>query len=432
MNGTARSKTPKHKRVVVLGAGVAGAAVASRLGIGGVQVDLVERQGTIGGHAAEMACKATDVCLRCNVCLACDILKKLPTVPNVRIHRSTDLIGLRPGRKGARYTAVLRHKPDFITSDLCIRCGLCVDVCPEKCIRVPSAAIADGIPVIDLSSCRRTARRKCTKCADACPVKAIDLDQEGSTSELLVDAVVLATGYEAYDPSRDGPYGYGRVANVITGLEAEHQLAKQGSITRPSDGQSPKRIAFIQCVGSRSEEAHRRPEDTDYCSVVCCPYALRIAKLIKHQNDNSAITVFYMDIQSFGKQFDEFYHQCRDKMTFVRSRPYEIAEGTDSAVRIRYVSDPYVSGQKSRVLEEEFDLAILAVGICPTDDARELADKLRVAVDDQGFFGYKGGVGPADLRRKHIFAAGACESPKDIASSIAQAEAVSAAILGEV
>lgn len=356
--------------VLVLGGGVAGAAVAERLGRAGVAVHIVEKQSAIGGRLNEMGCKATDRCLRCNACLASEIVRSVGRVPTVTLHTSTELVGLAAGTNGTRFSAQLMGLP--------------------------------GAPGGE----RRTT--------------------------LDVDAVVVAVGYEPYDPVENSSYNYGRLANLITGAEAERQLFEDSRITRVSDGQPPRRIAFVQCVGSRTEEIHRRPEDTDYCSAVCCAYALRIARRLRHEAPESEVTVYYMDIQNFGKDFDAFYKECRDEIRFVRSRPYEFTLGPDDAVRVTYTPEAGSDGATGSVCTDEFDLVILSVGIRPPAGARELSDRLGVARDEQGFFGVKGASALPDLRREGVYVVGACESPKDMAGCIAQSEAVSTAVLSGV
>ncbi len=373
-----RSKTGSKSSVLVLGGGIAGSATADRLSRGGVEVHLVERNPDIGGRVAEMGCKATDKCMRCNVCVADEIFRSVrktaasrsrnKTSATIRLHTSTELVRTEENGKGLRLTAVLGGKG------------------------------------------RRT--------------KKVD-----------VDSIVVAVGYQPYDPAQNSAYHYGSIPNIITGVEAERQLADENRIFRPSDKAAPGRIAFIQCVGSRSEEVHRRPEDSDYCSTVCCSYALRMAQLIRHQSADAAITVFYMDIQKFGKGFEQFFKQCRDKMRFVRSRPYELTAAPSDSVLVKYTGEGATPGAESRVAtkagvcEEEFDLVVLSVGIRPPSGMSLLADKLGIPTDEQGFLGLKGASAAPDLQRRGIYVVGASESPKDIAGCIAQAEAVSALIL---
>ena len=303
-------------------------------------------------------------------------------------------------------------------TDTCLRCNMCVaDEVFRSVQSAPGVHIHTSTRVQALEPGTRRSRYRAT------------LQQGDDRCALSANAVIVAAGYEPYNPVENSAYNYGAIPNVITGVEAEEQLAAQNRITRPSDGRVPARVAFIQCVGSRTEETFRRPEDTDYCSAVCCSYALRIGQRLKHQAGESDITVFYMDIQNFGKGFNEFYGQCKDTMRFVRSRPYELRAGADGAVRVGYTPEEDAPAEGRRTCEEDFDLVVLSVGMRPPAAALELADMLGVPLDEHGFFGLKGAGALPDLQKQGIYVAGACEAPKDVAGSIAQAEAVAGTVL---
>ncbi|MGD9109427.1 MAG: FAD-dependent oxidoreductase [Phycisphaerales bacterium] len=353
------------KRVLVLGAGIAGCAAAQRLADAGCEVHLIERQSRIGGHAARMGCKATDVCLRCNVCVADEFFRKLNDTGNIQIHTDTELTSLEAGQENSRYRAVLNHKPD------------------------------------------------------------------DAQSEVDIDSVIVATGHDPYDASVDASWGYGRGSNIIDGVEAEKQLAEHNELIRPSDGQMPKRLAFVQCVGSRSDRTHRRPEESNYCSAVCCSYALRIAQLAKYLKQDCDVTIFYMDIQNFGKGFNEFYKQCRDSMSFIRSRPYEVNQNENGTVTVSYAAESAMAQSETQLCKKDFDMVVLSVGIRPRTDSASVSDVLSIATDEYGFFGLKSASAISDLQHKGVYAIGTCEGPKDIKDSITQAEAVSAMILGD-
>jgi len=420
---TTKSNKP-IRRVLVLGGGIAGATAAERLGRAGLEVLWVEKEPVIGGHAATMGCKAADVCLRCHVCVATDRLKAALRTPHVCLHTRSELVMLAPGNNGGAYRATLRSAPNILCRERCIGCGACVAVCPEHCISVKNPALYGGIPVLELPLCRRAHGKACDLCAKACPVQAIDWKEQEQNRELDVDAVVVATGYEPFHPEQKGTFGYGVIPNVISGLDAERQLSGQHRITRLSDGSAPRRVAFIQCVGSRSEHAHRRPEDTNYCSTVCCSYALRMARRMQHDVPETAVTVFYMDIQNFGKDFQSFFEACQKTMTFIRARPVDIMAGSEGAVSIVYEEQ-----EKGAVTKAEFDLVVLSIGIRPSPSARRLADSLRLAVDEYGFLGIKGVAGLPQSHRENVFIVGTCGNPQDIAATIGQAEAVCAEIL---
>lgn len=299
---------------------------------------------------------------------------------------------------------------------VCVRCNVCV---ADEILRG-----IDDVPNVNVHTSSQLLRL--TKGSNGKRYTAV-IEKPDSKMEIDVDALIVATGFEDYDPSENSAYHYDGVANLITGIEAEKQLAETQKLVRVSDVVVPERIAFVQCVGSRTEEIHRRPDDTNYCSTVCCTYALRIGRLLKERVSSEAeVTVFYMDIQNFGKGFDKFYKECKDLMRFVRSRPYEITEGSDGEVLVKYTNPG-----DNHVMTEVFDLVVLSVGIRPGRDWGDLSDKLGVTLDENGFFGIKGVSAFGDLQRKGIYAAGACQGPKDIAGSIAQAKAVSAAVLSE-
>lgn len=413
----------RASKVLVIGGGVAGACAAGRMAEHGIETWLIERKAVIGGYAAELGCKAADVCLRCNVCVAHDLFRKVLAAGRAHVWTQTSLRGL-DGDEGpmSPYQARVERKPQSINYDLCAGCGACLKACPSKCISQPS--FYGGKAVLDWEKCLRAKGKTCNRCARACAFGAINLAAKPSRVRLEADAIVVATGYQPFDPGILGAYGYRSLPNVITGLEAERQLAQSRKITRPSDGKRPGRIAFIQCVGSRSEHAHRRPEDTDYCSTVCCAYAMRMARKIKYLFPDAAISLFYMDLQNFGKNFSCFLRQSSKEIRLIRARPAEVREGQEGNALIGYEDQ-----DKGAVAQEEFDLVILSVGMRPADDARILADRLRIPVDENGFFGLKGTDGLPDTQRNKIFVIGACESPKDIASCIGQAEAASVGII---
>lgn len=304
-------------------------------------------------------------------------------------------------------------------ADKCLRCNVCL--ADDLFRRLPQASnvhLRTNTELLSLEQGRNGRRYTVALAATGRADPSATLD---------FDAVVLATGFEPYAPAENSSWGYGRVRNVITGLDLEQQLVDKNKITRPSDGSEPKRLAFIQCVGSRTEEVFRRPDDTDYCSVVCCAYALRMARRILHHSAGAEVTIFYMDIQNFGKAFNQFYAECQRNIAFVRSRPYEINQSAGDTVRVKYAVGS--GADKRAVSEREFDLVVLAAGMRPAPEARKLADKLRIPLDPQGFFGLKGASALPDLQREGIYVAGANEAPKDIAGCIAQAGAVCAEVL---
>jgi len=241
----------------------------------------------------------------------------------------------------------------------------------------------------------------------------VTLDNEGRTFEREVDALVVAAGIDPYDAHRKGEYGYGYLKNVMTARDLEAVLRERGAIFRPSDGVPPQKIAFFQCVGSRDQAAGNL-----YCSQVCCAYALRLIKMIRHTYPDILITFYYMDIQPAGVHFTDFLNKCRDdkSIRFIRSIPSKVyhAPATDS------LSVKFVDADQGEVREEHFDMVILSVGMTLKKEAKFTADILGMAFDDDGF------IIEGSQTKEGIFATGACTGPKDIERSITQAKSTAA------
>ncbi len=232
---------------------------------------------------------------------------------------------------------------------------------------------------------------------------------------LDVNAIIVATGFVPFDARQKPLLGYRTFANVLTGLDLEEQIRRTGSVARADDGRSPRRIAFVQCVGSR--DAHI---GNDYCSRACCKYALRMGGLLQWRIPELEVTIFYMDIQTGGKGFYSFYQECRKTMRFVRAMPVKIAQNGSGALEAQYEDV-----ERGRLVKEPFDMVVLSVGMTPTPDAADLASIVGIGVNDSGFFETPD---PTDTNRadvEGIFVAGACRGPKDIEGSIAHAQAAS-------
>ncbi len=406
------------KRVLIIGGGIAGTSAALQLSSAGLQVHLIEREDHLGGHSLDFGCKAIDTCQKCNVCLALDKFRKLTQDPNVHIHLASQLQALTDSSNATPFRATIFQKPQLITPAKCIACGLCVSACPVKCIAPATPALGFTHYTIDRSLCLALQAQDCRKCRDICPTSAIDLAAQPRTHQLHTDAVLLAIGYEPYDALGQGTYGYGTIPNVITALEAEHQLQASATILRPSDSRPPKKIAFIQCVGSRSEETAPLAFSSQYCSAVCCAYAMRISRLLARQLPESQITIFYMDLQKFGKDYETLYNDCRDRLRLVRSRPSRLQPASDAQVLLTYEDL-----SQTQVCHELFDLVVLSIGMRPPADARRLADILDIDVDQHGF------LNPAASYRPGIFLAGSCCGPADIAETIQRTSATTARLL---
>jgi heterodisulfide reductase subunit A len=344
-------------RVLVIGAGIAGLTASRTLALLGARVDLVERRAVAGGHAAQFSCKATDRCVTCGACLVTEAVAAAMSDPRITLHTASRVQGLR--RTAQRFEFAIE--------------------------RVAEQAHAHG----------RTAE---TGHGPAPSVAA------------RADAVVLCAGFGVFDP-RDTAYGHGRFPNVVTNLELERRLRGQGRLTRPSDGAAPRRVAFIQCVGSRDAQRGHL-----WCSRFCCAAALRAGLRIKASAPETELTVFYIDIQSFGRDFERFYAQSRQALRFVRAVPVEAFEVENAGIRLCYTE-----GALKPAVEEVFDLVVLSTGMVPADGLAATVEGLGLAPAADGFAASAADIG--------IFAAGAVRGPMGIADSMADARHAAAGVL---
>jgi heterodisulfide reductase subunit A len=391
-----------EKQVLVIGGGVAGATVALELADQGVRVHLVERDDFLGGHAASLACKATDQCLKCNGCLSEPRLAALPGHPLITLHRGAEVKSLTSGEDG--YQAVIAQRPAYIDPESCTACGLCLEACPaleDGAIRRPRLAAEAPRLAIDPEVCLYFKDGRSTVCRDVCPEEAIDFGRQPSEQALQVSAVVLATGFKPYQAAAKPRLGYGLFPDVITALELEEMLRERGEVIRPSDGRPPQKVAFIQCVGSREVNGN------NYCSRVCCGYALRLGRTLAGRW-GSEVAVFYMDLQSFGHAVDEFLAAAESELRLVRSMPYDIYQDPGGRLRV-----DYQPSQGQAPVSEPFDLVVLSVGLSPNPDNAGLAQLAGLGLDGHGFLASQGPAG--------VFLAGAASRPMDVAEAVASA-----------
>lgn len=388
----------------MLGGGVAGLTAAWELARSGIQVEIIEKAPFPGGHAVQFACKALDACVSCGACLVEDRLAAALSHPLIRVSLNSRLAQVAAS---PRLTVEIRTNPQPIDPEKCSRCGICMDNCPHP------GALASGFsgshtPFIT-DRCAFRQDLPCTRCQELCPAEAVDLHRAGSVRRMEPDAILVATGFQAVDPAGK-PYGYRRYPDVLTGLDLEHILKLRGDVRRPSDGSLPEKIAFIQCVGSRDQKQKRL-----WCSQVCCAAAIRQALLIKRKQPETRISLFYIDIQTFGSRFQTFYEGLRQQIDPVRAIPADVLRTDDNRLRLTFFES-----RAGKQLDETFDLVVLSVGMEPGPDSRDLAKRLRLELAASGFFPEDVPIdGPAG--NGPFFTAGAVCGPMGIAAAAVHA-----------
>jgi len=415
-------EVPVINKALVLGGGIAGMNAALDLAEIGFKVYLVEKKESIGGHMAQL--DKTFPTLDCSICIEGPKMVDVSRHPNIEIISFADLLSVE-GYVG-NFKARIRKNPRYVIEDNCTGCGECKDVCPieypndwdmnmgvRKTISAPFDQAVPLIYRINMDYCI-----ECYKCVDACGARdAIDLSQKPEEIELEVGAIIVATGYDIYLPEDGNLYGYGKYSNVISSLEFERLILAAGPtaghIIRASDGKTPRTVALIQCVGSRDVSKY------EYCSGFCCMYTLKhVVQLKEHYGRDVEVFVFYMDMRSNFKGYEEFYQRAREMgVNFIRGRVSEMIEDPGTKNIIIRAEDTMLG----EPIELEAELVILATAALPSKGIEEVSRILNVTRGTDGFLMESHPkLKPLDTAVDGIFLAGSCQGPKDIPYSVAQ------------
>jgi len=391
----------KNKHVTVIGGGVAGLSAALALARFDLQVDVIESSPFLGGHAIRLACKATDTCVKCGACIVEEKLLQALQNPRIRLITNARVENIRQDQ-GFYYD--LLQTPHRVDPDDCTNCGVCLELCPAGAIKTGTSAGHKPFLTLDPQACLHIHGEDCQACQQGCPENAIRLTDQNSQEACHSDALLLATGFTPFSPERK-PYGYRRFQNVITNLELEEKLRRTAGTLKTPKGKEINNIAFIQCVGSRDAQLHHL-----WCSRICCGSSLRLARLIKWRQPDVSVTVFYIDIQNVGKDFDRFYQNAQGQFNFQRSIPADIFEQNDGRLQVSFADSQTQEGQELLV-----DMVVLAIGLCPPKPLSDQEEPIDGRTDDDGFI-------LVPEASNGIFAAGAATGPMGIAESVASAE----------
>jgi len=391
-------------QVLVIGGGPAGVTASKSLLDRGVEVVLVEKSDSLGGMARNWTCKGRVECRNCGVCFAIDRADEVLRDPAAEVLLLSEVSSVEKTESG--YTAKVKISPRYVSDD-CIGCGKCVSVCPvkDKAIFAPTGAGRPRTYWIDRDKCLHFKKGKCSACAEVCPTKAIVYDDRAKSVTRSAGHVVFATGIDAVEACETSRLGCGRYANVMSSVDVEKALNREGKLLRPSDGRPPKRIAVLQCVGSRSVKV-----GVEYCSKFCCKYATKICQLLLDTDPEINLDFYFMDLRTLYEPQDEFKTWAKAKKTvkLIRSMPAVIYQKDDSQnllVRVAEEADQDIK-------EEEYDLVILSVGMRPSGASSQLAQSLGIGTDEMGF-----AKGSTELETRGVYVCGAVQQPMDIEES---------------
>ena len=426
------------KRALVIGGGIAGIQTAIDIADAGYKVDIVEKSPSIGGRMSQL--DKTFPTLDCSACILTPKMVEAAAHENITIHTYSEVDKVS-GFVG-NFTVDIRKKPRMVDMDKCTGCGLCQEKCPSKktanefnrglntrsAIYTPFAQAIPNVPVIDTQACIKFKTGKCGICAKVCQAGAINYDQKDEIITQQYGAIVVATGFDTISLEKYGEYAYGESKDVITSLELERVMnaagPTKGHLERLSDGKAPKEIVFIQCVGSRCSDERGKP----YCSKICCMYTAKHAMLIRDKYPDTNVTVFYIDVRTPGKNFDEFYRRAVEDygVNYVKGQVGKVAPQPDGSLLVHGVDL-----LENKQILKKADMVVLATAIEPNPDVRKIATMLTASIDTNNFLTEAHPkLRPVESPTAGVFLSGVCQGPKDIPETVAQAGAAAVKVIG--
>ena len=425
------------KRALVIGGGIAGIQTALDIADAGYEVDIVEKSPTIGGKMAQL--DKTFPTLDCAACILTPKMVDASAHDKINLYTYSEVESVS-GFVG-NFSVKIRKKARSVNADLCSGCGVCTEKCPSKkaknefnmglnnrgAIYIPFAQAIPNVPVIDRENCIKFKTGKCGLCEMNCAAKAIDFTQVDEFETKEYGAIVVATGFNPIKLDNFDEYAYNQSPDVITSLEFERLTnaagPTKGKLLRPSDGKHPHNVVFIQCVGSRSTVECGKT----YCSKICCMYTAKHAMLIRDKYPDVNVSVFYIDVRTPGKNFDEFYRRAVEEygVNYIKGMVGKVYVDGDHLV---------VQGSDliaNKQLKMDADMVVLATAIEPSPDAKSIATMLTASIDTNNFFTEAHPkLRPVESPTAGVYLSGVCQGPKDIPETVSQASACAAKVLG--
>ena len=432
-------ESPVTKRALVIGGGIAGIQTALDIADAGFPVDIVETKPTIGGKMAQL--DKTFPTLDCAACILTPKMVDVAQNEKVRIFSYSEVTQVK-GFVG-NFDVTIKRKARYVKEDVCTGCGLCTEKCPQKkipnefnlgmdnrhAIYIPFAQAVPKVATIDPNACMMLKNGKCGVCSKVCAAGAIDYKAKDEFIEEKYGAIVVATGFNPISMEKFDEYAYSQSKDVVTSLEFERLMNAAGptggTLLRPSDGEHPHTIVFVQCVGSRCASCAEKGKE--YCSKICCMYTAKHAMLTRDKYPDTDVYVFYIDVRTPGKNFDEFYRRAVEEygVHYIKGMVGKVVpEGKKLMVQ---ASDLLANKQ----LHIAADMVVLAAAIEPDKSARPLATMLTASMDTNDFFTEAHPkLRPVESPTAGIFLSGACQGPKDIPETVAQAGAAASKVIG--
>ena len=432
-------ESPVTKRALVIGGGIAGIQTALDIADAGFEVDIVEKQPTIGGKMAQL--DKTFPTLDCAACILTPKMVDVAQNDKIRIFSYSEVTDVS-GFVG-NFNVKIKKKARYVKEDICTGCGACLEKCPMKkvpnefnlgmdnraAIYIPFAQAVPKIATIDPNACNMLKNGKCGLCARVCTAGAIDYTQKDEIIEEKYGAIVVATGFNPISMEKFDEFAYNQSKDVITSLEFERLTnaagPSAGKLVRPSDGKHPHTIVFVQCVGSRCESCAEKGKE--YCSKICCMYTAKHAMLTRDKYPDTEVYVFYIDVRTPGKNFDEFYRRAVEEygVKYVKGMVGKVVPEGD---KLKVQASDLLSNKQLHI---DADLVVLAAAIEPDKSARSLATMLTASMDTNDFFTEAHPkLRPVESPTAGVFLSGTCQGPKDIPETVSQAGAAASKVIG--